>query len=83
MALPVHDLNFIQSFIQKLNFRYYVYNLENRYVLPTQKMLIDKLPKVAEPMANLYSKVQLVLLGVDPILRNNYSPLTQLVTEVN
>ncbi|XP_014208984.1 UDP-glucuronosyltransferase 1-8-like [Copidosoma floridanum] len=82
MALPVHELNFVQSFIESLNLRFFVYNIENKYVVPTQKMLLEKLSQATIPLSNLYSNVQLVLWGADPILRNNYSPLTQLVAEI-
>ena len=83
MALPVHETGLLQSFIENLNLKYFLYIIENNYIAPTQKMIYKSIPKAETTMVNLYSSVQLVLWGADPILRVNSALLTPLVAEVH
>lgn len=82
MALPVHETGLLQSFIENLNLKFYMYSIDSNYVSTTQKMIQKKLPNADNSLVNLYSNVQLVLWGADPILRMNSALLTQLVAEV-
>ncbi|XP_016839145.1 UDP-glucuronosyltransferase 1-5 [Nasonia vitripennis] len=82
MALPVHETGLLQSFIENLNLKFYMYSIESNYVSATHKMIQKKLPNIDNSLANLYSNVQLVLWGADPILRMNSALLTQLVAEI-
>ncbi|KAJ8678570.1 hypothetical protein QAD02_014357 [Eretmocerus hayati] len=81
MALPIHQSGFLLSIIESLNLKYFMYRLENDYISRTQQIISEKLP-LSESLDNLYSGVQLVLWGADPILRMNSAILTQLVTEI-
>jgi hypothetical protein len=82
MALPVHEAGFLQSFIENLNLKYFLYAVENNYVAPAQKLMHEKMPQVDTSITNLYATTQLILWGADPILRMNSALLTQLVAEV-
>ncbi|XP_011498285.1 PREDICTED: UDP-glucuronosyltransferase 1-9-like [Ceratosolen solmsi marchali] len=82
MALPVHETGLLQSFIENLNLKYFLYSLEFNYVVPVQRLMYKKLPEIDTTIANLYSTTQLILWGADPILRMNSALLTQLVAEI-
>lgn len=82
MALPIHDTGLVQSFIENLNLKYLLYTLESNYVAPVQKIIREEIPDADTTMTNLYSNVQLVLWGADPVLRMNSALLTPLVAEV-
>lgn len=81
MALPVHESGFMQSFIENLNLKYYLYSVESSYVSPMMSIISEKFP-LSDSLTNLYSNVQLILWGADPILRVNSALLTQLIAEV-
>ena len=82
MALPVHENTFIHNFVDNLNLKYLIYSLEKNYISLAQKFLREKSVGNNLPINELYSNVQLVLWGADPILRVNFALLTQLVAEV-
>ncbi|XP_058788616.1 UDP-glucuronosyltransferase 1A8-like [Phymastichus coffea] len=82
MALPVHQSGLIQGIFENVNLKFNLWSIDRNYIGPTQQMMKEKMPQGDAPLNNLYSSVQLVLWGADPVLRMNSAPLTQLIPEI-
>lgn len=82
MALPVYQSGLLQGIVENVNLKIYLWSIDRNYVGPAQKMMKERMSQGDTSLTDLYSNVQLVLWGADPVLRMNSAPLTQLVPEV-
>lgn len=83
VALPINNGGFFSTLFSHVNTRILANSARNNYIKPALQLVSKHLSNVDTDMERLYSSVNLVLWGADPILRVPGAPLTQFFVEVN